>query len=43
MPYRMSPTDTSASGPITTATTDGGMMVPSDPPAQIVPLISPLS
>ena len=39
MPYNKSPTDTVASGPITTATTDGGIMVPSEPPAQIVPEI----
>ena len=43
MPYRMSPTETSASGPMTTATTDGGMIVPSEPPAQMTPEISPLS
>ena len=39
MPYIRSPTDRLASGPITTTTTDGGMMVPSEPPAQMVPLI----
>ena len=43
MPYRRSPTETSASGPITTATTEGGMIVPSEPPAQMVPQISALS
>ena len=42
IPYIRSPTDRSASGPITTTTTEGGMMVPSEPPAQMVPLISAL-
>ena len=39
MPSRMLPTDVLPTGPITTASTDGGMMVPSEPPAQIVPQI----
>src|SRR5690606_30530421 len=42
MPYIRSPTDRSASGPMTITTTDGGMMVPSEPPAQMVPLMRPL-
>ena len=43
MPTKRSPTETSATGPMTTTTTDGGMMVPSEPPAQMVPEIRPLS
>lgn len=43
IPYIRSPTDTSATGPRTTTTTDGGMMVPSEPPAQMVPEINDLS
>ena len=43
MPTNRSPTETSATGPSTTTTTDGGMIVPRDPPAQMVPEISPLS
>src|SRR5688500_19043124 len=42
MPTSRSPTDTSATGPSTTTTTEGGMMVPSEPPAQIVPQMSGL-
>src|SRR5688572_28183584 len=42
IPTSRSPTDTSATGPSTTTTTEGGMMVPSEPPAQIVPQISGL-
>ena len=37
------PTSTSATGPRMTTTTDGGMTVPSEPPAQMVPAMSPLS
>ena len=37
MPSRMLPTEALATGPMTTASTEGGMMVPSEPPAQIVP------
>ena len=43
MPTKRSPTETSATGPSTTTTTDGGMIVPSEPPAQMVPEMSPLS
>src|SRR6266542_3047763 len=42
MPTSRSPTETLATGPSTTTTTDGGMIVPSDPPAQIVPQMSGL-
>ena len=42
MPTNRSPTDTSATGPRMTTTTDGGMMVPSEPPAQMVPEMRPL-
>src|SRR5688572_2681307 len=38
-----SPMETLATGPSRTTTIDGGMMVPSDPPAQITPEISALS
>jgi hypothetical protein len=41
-PANSRPIDTSAMGPSTMRTTDGGMMVPREPPAQIVPLISRL-
>ena len=40
MPTIRSPIETLAIGPITTTTTEGGMIVPSEPPAQIVPEIS---
>ena len=39
MPTIKSPIETLAIGPNTTTTTEGGMMVPSEPPAQIVPEI----
>jgi hypothetical protein len=42
MPANRSPMETSAVGPSRMTTTDGGMMVPRDPPAQIVPAISVL-
>ena len=42
MPTSKSPTDTSATGPSTTTTTEGGMIVPSEPPAQMVPQMSGL-
>src|SRR5918995_1538587 len=42
MPTSRSPTETSATGPSTTTTTEGGMMVPSEPPAQMVPQMSGL-
>ena len=37
IPTIKSPIETSAIGPNTTTTTEGGIIVPSDPPAQIVP------
>ena len=37
MPSRILPTSACAVGPMTTASTDGGMMVPSAPPAQMTP------
>ena len=43
MPTNKSPTETSATGPRTTTTIEGGIIVPRDPPAQIVPEIKPLS
>ena len=42
IPTKRSPTETSATGPRTTTTTDGGIIVPRDPPAQIVPEMSAL-
>ncbi len=42
MPTIRSPIETSAIGPMTTTTTEGGMIVPSEPPAQIVPAINGL-
>ena len=42
MPTRTSPTDVLDTGPMTTAGTEGGMIVPSEPPAQMVPQIRPL-
>ena len=42
MPSSILPTSACAVGPMTTASTDGGMMVPSAPPAQMTPEISPL-
>jgi len=42
MPTNRSPTETLATGPRTTTTTEGGMMVPREPPAQMVPEINPL-
>ncbi|MCY1561708.1 hypothetical protein D9M68_990070 [compost metagenome] len=43
MAANSSPTETCASEAYTTATTDGGIIVPSEPPAQMVPAISELS
>ena len=43
MPMNRAPTSTSATGPRMTTITDGGMTVPSEPPAQMVPEMSPLS
>ena len=39
IPTIKSPIETSAIGPSTTTTTEGGIIVPSEPPAQIVPEI----
>ena len=43
IPMKRLPTSTSATGPRMTTTTEGGMMVPREPPAQMVPEMSPLS
>ncbi len=43
MPASSLPTDICASDAYMTAITDGGIIVPSEPPAQIVPAISRLS
>ena len=37
---KRSPTETSATGPSITTTIDGGMIVPNEPPAHMVPEIS---
>ncbi len=42
IPAKRSPTETSATGARMMTSTEGGMIVPSDPPAQIVPEISDL-
>ena len=39
IPTIKSPIETSAIGPSTTTTTEGGIIVPKDPPAHIVPEI----
>ena len=43
IPNIRSPIETLATGPSSTTTIEGGMMVPSEPPAQITPEISALS
>ena len=43
IPNMRSPIETLATGPNRTTTIDGGMMVPSEPPAQITPEIRALS